>query len=105
MTAAALGVKIPLDTLAGNIEIEVQPGTQSGATIRRRGEGMPHLRGNGKGDLVIHLEVQTPSKLDDAQRELIKQLAALRGESDFSGELTAENPGFFSRIKDAFGGR
>lgn len=105
MTAAALGVKIPLKTLAGDIEIEVVPGTQSGAVIRRRGEGMPHLRGNGKGDLLIHLEVLTPSKLDDAQRELLKQLASLRGESDFSGEITTESQGLFSRIKDAFGGR
>ncbi|MEY3407383.1 MAG: hypothetical protein RL038_444, partial [Actinomycetota bacterium] len=79
--------------------------TQSGTVLRRRGEGMPHLRGSGKGDLLIHLEIQTPNKLDDQQRELLKQLAALRGETDFSGEMTSENQGFFSRLKDAFGGR
>jgi molecular chaperone DnaJ len=105
MTSAALGVKMPLTTLGGEIEIEVTPGTQSGTVLRRRGEGMPHLRGSGKGDLLIHLEIQTPNKLDDQQRELLKQLAALRGETDFSGEMTSENQGFFSRLKDAFGGR
>ena len=105
MTAAALGVKIPIATLSGDIEVDVAAGTQSGTVVRRRGEGMPHLRGNGRGDLLVHLEVQTPDKLDDAQRELLTKFASIRGESDFIGEITSENQGFFSRLKDAFGGR
>jgi molecular chaperone DnaJ len=105
MTAAALGVRIPIATLAGDIEVDVAAGTQSGTVIRRRGEGMPHLRGNGRGDLLVHLEVQTPVKLDDEQKELLTKLAEIRSENDFIGEVTSENQGFFSRLKDAFGGR
>lgn len=105
MTAAALGVRIPIATLAGDIEVDVAAGTQSGTVMRRRGEGMPHLRGNGRGDLLVHLEVQTPAKLDDEQKALLTKLAEIRNENDFIGEVTSENQGFFSRLKDAFGGR
>ena len=106
MTAAALGAQVPLQTVVGEeLVVDVPAGTQSGETLKRRGEGVPHLRGHGKGDLVIHFEVQTPTKLDTEQIELLKRLAELRGEESTAGVVNAEAPGLFSRLRDAFGGR
>ena len=105
MTAAALGTSLTLDTLDGPVEIEVKPGTQSGADIPLRGKGVPRLRGGGRGDLHVHLEVQTPSKLDAEQEELLRKLAGLRGEEFPEGVFKPGGQGFFSRIRDAFNGR
>ncbi|MYW05957.1 molecular chaperone DnaJ [Streptomyces sp. SID3343] len=105
MTAASLGTKVPLQTLDGIEEIDIRPGTQSGQSIPLHGRGITHLRGGGRGDLVVHVEVQTPNKLDPEQEELIKRLAKLRGEERPSGQFTPGQQGLFSRLKDAFNGR
>ena len=105
MTAAALGVQLPLQTITGEVTVDIEPGTHSGATIKRRGEGVPHLRGQGRGDLLVHIEVQTPTKLDVEQVKLLKQLAALRGEETATGVVSSESQGLFSKLRDAFGGR
>lgn len=105
MTAAALGTSLKLETLDGPVDIEVKPGTQSGAEIPLRGRGVPRLRGNGRGDLHVHLEVQTPTKLDAEQEELLHKLATLRGEEFPEGVFKAGGQGLFSRIRDAFNGR
>jgi molecular chaperone DnaJ len=105
MTAAALGTSLKLETLDGPVDIEVKPGTQSGTVIPLRGRGVPRLRGSGRGDLHVHLEVTTPSKLDPEQEELLRKLASLRGEESPEGVFRADQPGFFSRIRDAFNGR
>ena len=63
MTAASLGTQLSLKTLDGEEKIEVKAGTQSGTVVRVRGSGVPHLRGAGRGDLHVHLEVKTPIRL------------------------------------------
>jgi molecular chaperone DnaJ len=104
MTAAALGTSIDVTTLDGPEPLEVKSGTQSGETVTLRGRGMPRLRGSGNGDLHVVLDVATPVRLDDEQRELLEKFAELRGEE--RAEVVIENSGgFFSKIKDAFGGR
>ncbi len=105
MTAAALGAEIPLDTLDGQETIQVPQGTQSGAEQTMRGRGVPRLRGSGRGDLTVHLQVQTPTPLDAEQRELLQRLAQLRDEEKPSGTPVAQPTGLFSRIKDAFAGK
>ncbi|MFI6979368.1 molecular chaperone DnaJ [Embleya sp. NPDC050154] len=105
MTAASLGTKVPLQTLDGTEEIDIRPGTQSGQSIPLHGRGITHLRGGGRGDLIVHVEVQTPSKLDPEQEELLRRLAKLRGEERPSGQFTPGQQGLFSRLKDAFNGR
>ena len=105
MTAAALGATLKLQTVDGLVDVMIEPGTQSGAVIKRKNEGVPHLRSNARGDLNIHITVQTPTKVDKKQQELLEQLAKLRNEENPSGEVIEEASGFFSRIKDAFGGR
>jgi molecular chaperone DnaJ len=105
MTAAALGCSIPLETFEGSMQIEIEPGTQSGHVIKRRGEGVPHLRGHGRGDLLIQVEVTTPKKLDTKQEALMRELAKLRNEENPTGVAEADDSGLFSRLRDAFGGR
>ncbi len=105
MTAAALGTKVPLETLDGWDEIDIRPGTQSGQSIPLRSLGIPHLRGTGRGDLIVHVEVQTPSKLDAEQEELLRKLARLRDEERPSGTFSPGQQGLFARLKDAFNGR
>lgn len=104
MTAAALGASIPLQTLHEEVMIDIAPGTQGGTVITRRGEGVPHLRGHGSGDLHIHLDVLTPTKLDDEQTALLEQLAELRDEVKPQPQFSAGASNLFSRLRDAFGG-
>jgi molecular chaperone DnaJ len=105
MTAAALGTSLKVETLDGPVDIDVKPGTQSGTVIPLRGRGVPRLRSNSRGDLHVHLEVTTPTKLDAEQEELMRKLASLRGEETPDGVFKAAAPGIFGRIRDAFNGR
>jgi molecular chaperone DnaJ len=106
MTAAALGTTITLETLdKDTLELDIKPGTQSGHQIRVPGRGVPHLSSPQRGDLIVHTIVETPTKLDHAQRELLLQLARLRGEEKSTGQLASERKGVFSRIRDAFNDR
>jgi len=102
MTAAALGTKLTIKTLDGEEQVEVRAGTQPGSSLRVRAKGVPHLRGNGRGDLFIHLDVRTPTKLEPEQEKLLRDFARMRGEE--TSELTRQGGGFFSFIRDAFNG-
>lgn len=107
MTAAALGTALPLPTLAGTEELRIDAGTQSGTVRTLRGKGMPRLRSTGRvdghGDLMVHVEVEVPTRLDARQTELLRQLAALRGEDqpDLAGG-SRNGHGLFSRLRDSF---
>jgi len=67
MTSAALGTKVFIDTLDGKQEIEIKGGTQSGSVVLLRGLGVTKLRGSGRGDLIVHIQVLTPMKLSKEQ--------------------------------------
>ena len=106
MTAAALGATIPVETLDGVRDIEVNRGTQSGDQVVLRGLGVTHLRGSGRGDIVVHTLVSTPTRLSGEQEELLQRLAGLRGEEKPSA--TVGHPGdgsFFGKLRDAFKAR
>ncbi len=106
MTAAALGTVLPLETLDGVEDVEIRPGTQPGHTVTLRARGVPHLRSSGRGDLVVHIDVHTPTRLDTRQEELLRELAALRAEDQVTGTFQRpEKEGLFTRLKDAFAGR
>jgi molecular chaperone DnaJ len=102
MTAAALGTTLELETLDGVEEVEVHRGTQHGETVVLPGKGVPRLRGPGRGDIVVHLEVRTPTRLDARQEELLRELARLRDEERPDGPVGAGSGGFFARLRDAF---
>ena len=104
MTAAALGTVVELETLDGQEQVDIRPGTQSGQILTLRAHGVPRLRGTGRGDIHVHVVVQTPTKLDEQQEELLAQLAKLRDEERPATVTTGGN-GLFGRLRDAFGGR
>jgi len=105
MTAAALGTSLTVETLDGAEDIDVRPGTQAGQVIPLYGRGVQRLNETGRGDLLIHVTVETPTKLDPQQEELLKELSKLRGEERPPGKFTPGQQGFFSRLRDAFNGR
>jgi molecular chaperone DnaJ len=105
MTAAALGATLSVETLDGSRELDIRPGSQSGQVIPMYGLGVRHLNGSGRGDLIIHVTVETPAKLDEEQEALLRKLATLRGEETPPGRFAPGQQGFFSRLRDAFNGR
>ncbi|MEW9531562.1 molecular chaperone DnaJ [Microbispora sp. NPDC049125] len=105
MTAAALGTSLSIETLDGAEEVDLRPGTQAGQIIPLYGRGVQRLNETGRGDLLIHVTVETPTKLDPQQEELLKELSKLRGEERAPGKFTPGQQGFFSRLRDAFNGR
>jgi molecular chaperone DnaJ len=80
MSQAALGATVMVDGLRGQVGVDVPAGAQFGDTVRVKGQGMPRVRGNGTGDLIVHLAVQVPKKLSKRQRELLRELAESFGE-------------------------
>ena len=74
MTTAALGGSIEVPSLGSKAEIELPEGTQHGKTFRLRGKGVKGLRSSYPGDLYVHISVETPVKLTDAQRKLLREL-------------------------------
>ena len=114
MTAAALGVHLTLPLLEADLEapddsetvttyeLDVRAGTQSGSEQVIRGFGVPGLRG-GRGDLIVNIAVDTPTRLDARQEELLKELAAIRGEESPKGQVGASShKSMFGRLRDAF---
>ncbi|KSW29742.1 molecular chaperone DnaJ [Cellulomonas sp. B6] len=105
MTAAALGTVVTMDTLDGEREVDLRPGTQPGQVVTLKGLGVGHLHVGGRGDLHVHVEVQVPTPADDEQAELLRRLAALRGEERPEARLAAAHPGVFSKLRDKLSGR
>jgi molecular chaperone DnaJ len=107
MTAAALGTTVTLETLDGPRPVELRPGTQAGQTRTLDHLGVTHLRSAGRGNLIVHVDVVTPTKLDPEQEDLLRKLAAVRGEDGPDvGQVTGNRPGgFFGRLRDAFNER
>lgn len=101
MAAAALGTVVELETLDGTETVDIKPGAQPGETIKLPARGVPRLRGTGRGALMLHLDIQTPTKLDSRQEELLRELAELRGEDGTISPDSAKESSFLSRIRDA----
>lgn len=101
-TQAALGDEIEVPTVDGRVKLKVPAGTQTETYFRLRGKGVPHLRGNGRGDQHVKVRVITPTKLSDKQKELLRELAELSGEK--AGQHGGEDEGFFEKMKRAFRG-
>jgi molecular chaperone DnaJ len=98
MTQAALGATIEFETLEDTETITIAPGTQAGHVVRLRSRGVPHVRGRGRGDMLVHIVVETPTGLTDAQVELLRRLAEERGEP-----VAPPDEGLLSRLRSAFG--
>ena len=98
-TTAALGGTIEVPGLDGSRhEIKIPVGIQSGKQIRQRGAGMPVLNGRGQGDLVIQVDVETPTRLSARQKELLEAFRETE-----TGEECPQSTGFFAKLKEMWG--
>jgi molecular chaperone DnaJ len=93
---AALGAEVSVPTLEDEETLRIQPGTQHGRTYRLRGRGVPHLRGNGRGDQIVVVNVVVPTRLTEEQRELLKGLA------ESLGDEVDTKRSVFDQIRDVF---
>ncbi len=99
-TTAALGGCVEIPDLDGSTNrLEIPAGIQSGKQLRIRGAGMPVLQGRGRGDLVVEIAVETPTKLSRRQKEILEEFKATE-----TGDECPESRGFFDKLKDVFGG-
>jgi molecular chaperone DnaJ len=102
MTDAILGANTSLKALDGDIDIELKPGTQSAEILTIKGRGVSRLRGSGRGDLRVGVQVVTPSKLDRKERDLIEQFARLHKHD--APTLAHFQQGLFAKLRDRFMG-
>ncbi|MBL8862241.1 MAG: molecular chaperone DnaJ [Planctomycetes bacterium] len=94
-TQLALGDEVEVPTLRGRARMTIPPGTASGKVFRLRGQGVPQIDGRGRGDQLVHVQVEVPTKLDARQKELLREFAEL--ESKHSGDKS-----FFEKIASYF---
>jgi molecular chaperone DnaJ len=94
---AALGAEVDVPTVEGKVKLQIPPGTQSGKVMRLRGKGLPTLRSSARGDQLVHVFVETPTKLTTRQRELLEAFA---DESDT--EISPVTKGFLEKLRDLF---
>jgi len=99
-TAAALGGEIEIPTLDGHAKMKIPAETQTGAVFRLRGKGIKPLRGNENGDLMCHVVVETPIKLTDRQKELLREMEEINQQD--SGKHSPRNKGWMDKVKDFF---
>lgn len=95
---AALGAEVEVPTLEGHSSVSVEPGTQPGAAIRLRGDGMPRIRGRGRGDIKVVVDVMMPTRLSPEQRELLEKFEQISGEETYNGGGAS----FFERLRGVF---
>jgi len=98
---AALGDEVEVPTIFGSESLEIPAGIQSGQALRMRGEGMPKLRSEGRGDQLVRVRVWTPTDLSKDQRRALERLRGVEGEPP---EPSDEEPGFWERVRQAFTG-
>ena len=99
-TTAALGGTITLPGIDGEkLDLKIPPGVQSGEQLRHRGSGMSILNGRGRGDLVARILVETPTRLSKQQKKILEEFRETE-----TGEECPASKGFFSRVRDMFGG-
>ena len=105
MTSAVLGTHLKVESLDGEVELEIKPGTQSGTVIPIRGKGMTKLRGGSRGELFAHIEVEIPKKLNREQEALIRKFADSHGDEKDRGQVRkSSDGGIFGKFKEAFKG-
>lgn len=94
---AALGAEIDVPTLEGNVKYTIPEGTQTDTEFRIRGKGMPQVNSSYRGDLVFKVRVETPRRLTEKQRELLRQF-----DGDGDAKQYEQRKSFFDKVKDLF---
>jgi molecular chaperone DnaJ len=97
---AALGDEVQVPTLEGDRPLKISAGTQSGQVFVLKKHGVPHVRGGGRGDMVVQVNVVTPTHLTEEQKRLLKEL----DESLRVHGRRSDGKGFVGKVKETFGG-
>ncbi len=97
-TQAALGDEVEVPTLDGRVSVTIAEGTQSGKKMRLKGKGIQRLGAYGHGDLILTIHVETPTKLNSEQKELLKKLGEISGDN----KTHPMSKGFLDKVKDLF---
>lgn len=97
MVQAALGAELDVPTLEGRVKVTIPEGTQSGKVLRLRGKGVPTLRSSARGDQLLHLFVETPTRLTKSQREILERFAQ---ESDVV--VSPAHKSFLDKLRELF---
>lgn len=98
MTQAALGAEASVPSMDGKLKFKIPVGTQTGKIFKMSGKGMPSLRGYGNGDLLVRVNVETPTKLNAEQKRLLEEFAKISGE-----ESHPQTQSFFEKVKTVLG--
>lgn len=96
---AALGESFEIPTIDGKAKIKIAPGTHSGNILRMKGKGLPSINSYGNGDMLVHVNVWTPQKLNPKEKELLEKL---RESENFIPQPSENEKGFFSKMKEFF---
>ncbi len=96
-TTAALGGDVEVPTLSGPMKYKIPEGTQPGAEFRIKGAGIQQLRGGGKGDLIMRVKVEIPKRLNNKQKELLRQFDDMTSDREYDNRK-----GFMDRVKELF---
>jgi molecular chaperone DnaJ len=94
---AALGAEIEVPTLEQPHKLKIPEGAQTGTQLRLRHQGVAHLNGHTRGDIIVHIEVKTPAKLTREQKKLFEQLRDTLPTDNKPAEK-----GIFEKVKDYF---
>lgn len=95
---ATLGSELEVPTLDGRVKYSISEGTQTGTVFRLKGKGIPFLRGNGRGDQYVKVNVEVPKKLTDKQKAILKEFAEATG-----NDVHEQSRSFLEKMKDALG--
>jgi molecular chaperone DnaJ len=98
ITQASIGAEIEVPSLDGKVKVKVPGGTQSHQTLRLKNKGIPRLGGYGRGDQLLRILVETPTRLSQKQKDLLLEL-----EKSFGAESQPLTRGFLGKVKDLFG--
>ncbi|AQP53029.1 molecular chaperone DnaJ [Vagococcus penaei] len=98
---ATLGDEVEVPTVHGRVKLKIPAGTQTGTTFRLKGKGAPRLRGNSNGDQHVTVTIETPTDLNDAQKQALRDFVIASG----GKAVVEQEEGFFDKMKDAFGGK
>jgi molecular chaperone DnaJ len=94
-----LGTHVEIPTLEGKARVKIEPGIQSGKLLRLKGKGLPSLNQYGKGDLIIDVNVYTPTHVSPEERKILEQL---KNSKNFQPSQNKKEKSFFERMKEYF---
>jgi molecular chaperone DnaJ len=99
---AVLGDRVTVPTVLGTAEVEIPAGTQSGTLLRLRGEGLPRLKGGGRGDQLVRVVVWIPQRVGGEHEKLIRKLREVEDPAPETIDRDDGGGGFWSRVRQAF---